>query len=453
MAVEYDPLTNTVEVWVSQKLSPQELSEDDNVTLNVPDAFNVDVHDTGMGEDRGYFTPEDGAPRPREADLGDYSGGPPVDVLPERDTTRATKHRPAKSSVSESHYSGTAATGGLLAEVTKPDAIDAAWSDDIEAGDIVRLSNNHVYAEQNTASFGDDIQQQSPYDGGRGAEYAIGTLAGYVPLKQDIDVDIAARTVDFRGGDTGGVFNLPVTPTGVFRSGYHLLKDVQVVKAGRTTGVTTGRITGVNATGNVGYGGDLGVVRMPNQLITTDMSAGGDSGSPVFVAAGAYKGQTVGELYAGSDTVTLVNKVGVVEQRLGVRQMPEKLTAFEGYEVQVPMQDPTLEVINTDVADTPGVNDPAHIDVRVVSNYNLPVWVQATGPVDTGQATAEPTAGDQRDDGKYEFTVRVTVTAPATYVREGFGVSLDGGYSLDGEVTSAADAGAEAEESENEEAA
>lgn len=443
VAVEYDPLSNTVEVWVSRKLTPDELSEDDDVTQHIPDAFNVDVHDVGMGEDRDYFTPDDAF---ETEDMHDYSGGPPVDVLPERDTTRAQKHRPVKSSVSESHYRGTAATGGLLAQVVNPDAPDAEWSDDIEAGDIVRLSNNHVYAEQNTASFGDDIQQQSPYDGGRGSANAIGKLAGYVPLKHNIDVDIAARTVDFNGGDTGGVFNLPVTPTGVMRSAYHLLKDTKVVKGGRTTGVTYGRVTGVNATGNVGYGGSLGVVRMPNQIITTDMSAGGDSGSPVFVAEGPLKGQTVGELYAGSSTVTLVNKAGVVEQRHGVRQMPEKLTSFEGYEVTVPMKDPTLEVVGTDVPETPGVNDPARIDVRVVSNYQLPVWVTATGPVDTGQATASPGAADERDDGTYEFTVSVTVTAPATYSNE-FSVSLDGGYSLDGEAAAAA------EESNGEEAA
>src|SRR3546814_12448476 len=51
-------------------------------------------------------------------------------------------------------------------------------------------------------------------------------------------------------------------------------------KTGRTTNYTTGRITAVNATVDVNYGG-CRVARFRDQIITTPMSAGGDSGSLV----------------------------------------------------------------------------------------------------------------------------------------------------------------------------
>jgi hypothetical protein len=61
---------------------------------------------------------------------------------------------------------------------------------------------------------------------------------------------------------------------------------MQVRKMGRTTGLTTGQITVVNAVVDVGYNTALGrrTARFTNQVLTTGMSQGGDSGSLVMDA-------------------------------------------------------------------------------------------------------------------------------------------------------------------------
>jgi len=75
-----------------------------------------------------------------------------------------------------------------------------------------------------------------------------------------------------------------------------------VKKTGRTTNFTVGRITAINATVGVGY--DAGrVARFVDQMITTNLSAGGDSGSLVTTLDNV----AVGLLFAGSSVATIVN--------------------------------------------------------------------------------------------------------------------------------------------------
>ena len=80
--------------------------------------------------------------------------------------------------------------------------------------------------------------------------------------------------------------------------------NMKVKKYGRTTGQTSGRITAINVTLNVGY--DSGVARFVNQIIIEpgSFSAGGDSGSLIVAdGKGRNKGddrKPVGLLFAGS---------------------------------------------------------------------------------------------------------------------------------------------------------
>ena len=76
-----------------------------------------------------------------------------------------------------------------------------------------------------------------------------------------------------------------------------------VQKSGRTTGVTVDEVLGVDAAANVSYDG--GVAKFVDQIICGPMSAGGDSGSVVYDGAG----NAIGLLFAGSDTVTIVNRI------------------------------------------------------------------------------------------------------------------------------------------------
>jgi hypothetical protein len=86
-----------------------------------------------------------------------------------------------------------------------------------------------------------------------------------------------------------------------------------VKKTGRTTNFTTGRITAVNATVDVNFGGGR-IGRMKDQIITTNMSAGGDSGSLVMTLDNV----AIGLLFAGSTQATILNQIELVRTLLRV---------------------------------------------------------------------------------------------------------------------------------------
>ena len=75
----------------------------------------------------------------------------------------------------------------------------------------------------------------------------------------------------------------------------------------------TPSVTALNATVNVGYGGGK-VAKFVNQIITTDMSAGGDSGSLVL----DWQNRPVGLLFAGGGSDTFANPIRPVLDLLGV---------------------------------------------------------------------------------------------------------------------------------------
>jgi len=99
--------------------------------------------------------------------------------------------------------------------------------------------------------------------------------------------------------------------------GWRLKKNVTVgaivKKTGRTTNFTTGRITAINATIDVNYGGGR-VGRLKDQIVTTNMSAGGDSGSLVLTLDNI----AVGLLFAGSPVAMIANQIENVRALLRV---------------------------------------------------------------------------------------------------------------------------------------
>src|SRR5206468_4311167 len=86
-----------------------------------------------------------------------------------------------------------------------------------------------------------------------------------------------------------------------------------VKKTGRTTNLTTGRITAINATIDVNYGGGR-VGRLSDQIVTTNMSAGGDSGSLVTTLDNI----AIGLLFAGSSVAMIANQIENVRALLRV---------------------------------------------------------------------------------------------------------------------------------------
>ena len=106
----------------------------------------------------------------RDGHGGGPGGGtedPPTDPTSECATTERCE-RPVPIGVSTGHPAITAGTIG--ARVKDADGI------------VYALSNNHVYADVNKASLGDDVLQPGTYDAGSAPADTIGTLAAFVPI-------------------------------------------------------------------------------------------------------------------------------------------------------------------------------------------------------------------------------------------------------------------------------
>lgn len=178
------------------------------------------------------------------------------------------------------------------------------------------LSNNHVLANSNTARIGDPILQPGPYDGGTNPQDLIARLSRFVPIRFISRTSAPCNYVDaaIAEGDFENL-NREIYWIGYVRRLYVAPKIGDIVqKTGRTTNFTTGKVTNINGTVNVNYGSGR-VARFCRQIITTNMSAGGDSGSLVTDRdEGA-----VGLLFAGSSTRTIINNIAYVQALLNIR--------------------------------------------------------------------------------------------------------------------------------------
>ena len=186
---------------------------------------------------------------------------------------------------------------------------------------VYALSNNHVYADENLATIGDNVLQPGAYDGGVGPADAIGTLFAYVPIKFDgsnnvVDAAIAlSSTASLDNATPADGYGMPSATTAPAEIG------LAVQKYGRTTGLTTGSVTLINATVNVGY--DSGTALFVGQILVQDkvlgrvdgFSAGGDSGSLIVTEDG---NNPVALLFAGSKFYTVANPIGEVLGAFGV---------------------------------------------------------------------------------------------------------------------------------------
>jgi hypothetical protein len=89
---------------------------------------------------------------------------------------------------------------------------------------------------------------------------------------------------------------------------------MEVIKSGRTTGLTNGTITILEASIRVNYGLDRAAV-FEGQIVSTPMSQGGDSGSLIVTRQGH---RAVGLLFAGSGQATIFNPIQAVLDALKV---------------------------------------------------------------------------------------------------------------------------------------
>ncbi|MGH9158178.1 MAG: hypothetical protein ACRD1K_20610 [Acidimicrobiales bacterium] len=252
---------------------------------------------------------------------------------------RTDRWRPAPGGVSIGHFGITA---GTLGAVVRERA----------GGARVILSNNHVLANSNEASVGDPVLQPGPADGGRAdvPSDVVALLRSFVPILFEgagppsgsallrviaqLGNWLAERIGDrcrleLACPDEGGGVNrvdaalaLPPIDADVLdtildigRVGGTMAASIglPVRKSGRTTRFTTGTVQLVDATVRVAYGAGR-VALFEQQIVTSGMSAGGDSGS--LLVAGDPPA-AVGLLFAGSDAVTIFNPINVVLGLLG----------------------------------------------------------------------------------------------------------------------------------------
>lgn len=229
--------------------------------------------------------------------------------------------RPALPGYSIGHFNITAGTFGCLVHDIRRCCCDlekgccCGQMKEACPGDYLILSNNHVLADVNKAKPGDLILQPGPFDGGVFPSDAVAKLERFEPIVFGRSgynlVDCAvARPTDSRNVIPAiiGV----VMPRGIDQA----VVGGPVIKVGRTTQVTIGRVLATNAVVAVNFGPD-GVAQFRNQIITTAMSAGGDSGSLLMDA----DLNAVGLLFAGSAIITIHNNIANVETALGVRPL------------------------------------------------------------------------------------------------------------------------------------
>lgn len=221
-----------------------------------------------------------------------------------------TMIRPVQAGTSEGHYLITAGTGGPLVQ-------------NVATKTVYRVSNNHVYANENNAKLGDPIYQPGPYDGGV-ATSRVGTLAKFIPIdfKNINIVDCALRTTQTNESDV--IYNINKIPSTIIEPEIGMV----VIKQGRTTGITTGSIQDVSLTIKIEYDG--GLATFENQILIsseTAFSQGGDSGSGIYKNTGNDL-EWVALLFAGSDdgTYTIANHALKVAENLEIELYDTKPT-------------------------------------------------------------------------------------------------------------------------------
>jgi hypothetical protein len=264
--------------------------------------------------------------------------GIPTDVVQSgiiKAFSNTTKQRPALGGDSIGHYTITAGTLGCIVQKNRQ---------------LMILSNNHVLANSNEGKKGDEILQPGSYDKGTIAD-KIATLSEFVPISfienglPNTDCPISKGSALFlnflsyifgrksrlKAYRLEAITNVvdaalakPLNETDVLQEirgigpiigTKEIELNMEVHKQGRTTGYTKGIVDQIDVTSQVSYGANKTAVFTDQIIITSSeglFSQPGDSGSAV-----CSKSYLVGLLFAGSDTVTVVNKISNVFNAFG----------------------------------------------------------------------------------------------------------------------------------------
>lgn len=211
---------------------------------------------------------------------------------------RTARHRPVLCGSSIGNIAITAGTCGCV--VTK-------------AGKKLWLSNAHVFCEDPRKDVSKQerrVSQPGKYDNPNWENNLVGNLVSHVVIQPDkinfVDCAICEPYSDNLVDPNILEIGIPVgvtTPT----------VNMEVIKSGRTSGLSKGKVISLNATIRVSYGEFTAT--FTEQIISTSISSPGDSGSVVLT----NDKNVVGLLFAGSDTNTIINPIANVLKPLGIQ--------------------------------------------------------------------------------------------------------------------------------------
>ena len=336
--------------------------------------------------------------------------------------------RPAPIGYSVGHFAITAGTIGAR-------VLD-------NSSNLFLLSNNHVLANSNDAAIGDAIYQPGPADGGTAADQ-IGTLAAF----KAIDFSGAGNTIDaaLATANTTVLSNTtPVDdgygmPSGqiwgdanndrVFDNKNALL-NLNVQKYGRTTKLTKGAVTGINATLSICYE-VLFIFCVKSATFVDQMviepgafSGGGDSGS-MIVTDDANR-NPVALLFAGSTSQTIANRIDLVLNHFNVR-----------VDAGTAPPPPPPDVLDVAIQ---GVSGPGSVTVGNSANIVVTIQNAGTLPVTSPFNVTLRDATDNVDIGTQSVvSLAVGATTTQTYVWNTTGRST-GAHTLTAQHFAAGDA-------------
>ena len=231
-----------------------------------------------------------------------------VDDLPNPMVSR----KPIQPGFSVGHVKVTAGTLGAI--VTK-------------GKQFLILSNSHVLANSGLGKKGDGILYPGSIDKGKSPKDLIGKLEDFVQFKVGDDflnrVDCAvAVPLPERLSELDAEIKGLFIPRGVTKA----VRDMEIVKVGRTTGETVGRVRDVHFRFILTYDG-VGKVGFLDQVFCTRYSNGGDSGSLVMDRKSR---KAVGLHFAGfpdkkGEMGSVFNPIDQVLGALGVKLVTKKI--------------------------------------------------------------------------------------------------------------------------------
>lgn len=213
---------------------------------------------------------------------------------------RTGRYRPYPGGVSVGHYQITAGT--LSSRVY-----------DTSTKQRLILSNNHVLANSNLGKIGDPVYQPGTYDGGTSSD-TIATLYKFVQIAGPASENLVDCALALPLNDSELLDE--ILDIGIVIDVEEAIVGMRVGKSGRTSGYTEATVQDVTATIKVyGYPFPEEYAIFRDQIITDILGQPGDSGSLVV---NAPTRKAVGLLFAGSATLTALNKIRNVNDLLGI---------------------------------------------------------------------------------------------------------------------------------------